>query len=90
MNTIEIEVSKTVKETKTVELPLYRKGSCHAYKVISKDTCIQVRYALNDDLQISICDTSLAFHGTSEVECTEAEFMKLYKTTLNKINNLVK
>src|SRR5687768_1469391 len=83
--TFDMEVSRTVKEVKQIALPHYRKTNCHAYKVFSKDRCIQVTFGGVDfdnvGAVIGIYYAGLAWHNDEGTECTEQEFQELYEKT---------
>lgn len=86
METIEIEVEKTTKELKQIALPLYRKNTCHAYKVYSKERCISITHGLDSSLLVQVAHSGLAWNSPDSQDCTEAEFMDLYNETLERLN----
>lgn len=85
-----MKISKTVTEDVAVDLPIYRINSCFAYKVISQDTCIQVQYGIEGSEQVGFTNSKLAWCDGDTIDCTEAEFLDLYKKTLLILSNILK
>jgi hypothetical protein len=55
---MKITISKTVEETHDIELPAYRKNSCHYFKIVSETEAVLVCTYLNGE--------SIATSTTSE------------------------
>lgn len=85
METITIKTQKTVEVEKVVQLPIYRKGICHAYKVFSPEKCIQVTWDSDVNIAIVVAHAGLAWQGKTEQDCTEEEFEELFYATSAKL-----
>ena len=83
---MKLTINKTITEELEVELPVYRIGIAHAYKVFSDDYCLQV-YTSSSSPSIGIHNSRLAFIGSTEIDCTKEEFDKAYKKALKLINS---
>lgn len=84
---IEITVERVEKETHQVKLPFFRKHRQYAYKVISKDNCLQVNH-LADSPEITLSFSSMAWLFKETEDCTEGEFSALYNATLERLQKL--
>jgi hypothetical protein len=69
---MKITISKTIQETHDLELPAYRKNSCHYFKIISETEAILVCTYPNGE-HISISNTSSAL-SLAPLESSEEEF----------------
>lgn len=83
---MKISINKTITEEIEIELPVYRIGIAHAYKVFSDDYCVQV-YTSSSSPTIGIHHSRLAFIGSTEIDCTKEEFDKAYDKALEIINS---
>lgn len=83
---MKISINKTVTSEVEIELPVYRVGIAHAYKVFSDDYCIQV-HTSTETASIGIHSSSLAFYGETERYCSKEEFEKKYNEALSLINS---
>jgi hypothetical protein len=94
---MELEITKTEKETVKINLPFYcTDGIAHAYKVFSEEHCISALYPTSDEdthIGISVNHARLAFNSKNDEawkEITEVEFNQLFVATilaLKKLNN---
>lgn len=89
METIEIEVSKTVIEKKEIALPVFRKNGTAAYKVFSKDKCLNVETHELVGPHIQVAHAGLAWHLDGNQDCTEEEFTALFDKAVEMLNGLV-
>lgn len=85
---INIKVQKEVDEIISLELPHYRIGPCHAYKVFSEDKCIQVCHGLDYKPLVEVTYAFIAFSSAKDVECSKPEFDAKYIEVLNRLNTL--
>lgn len=82
---ITVEVSKVVKETKEIELPLYIANNCFAYKVFNETEAIQICFGTHVNKEIVITSKNLAFNSEDNHEITEEKFMEIYNYTKGEI-----
>lgn len=82
---MKIPVSKTTTEFIEIELPVFRKDSCHYYKVISEKHCVQI-CTLSQSESIALYHSGLAF-GYKDIECTEQEFMEQFEKVTEKLKS---
>jgi hypothetical protein len=69
---MKITISKTIEETHELELPAYRKNSCHYFKIVSETEAVLVCDYPNGE-HISISNTSSAL-SLAPRESTQEEF----------------
>ena len=69
---MKITIKKTVEETHEMELPAYRKNSCHYFKIVSEKEAVVVCTYPNGE-HISISNTSSALN-LAPLESSQAEF----------------
>jgi len=69
---MKITIKKTIEETHELELPAYRKNSCHYFKIISETEAVLVCTYPNGE-HISISNTSSAL-SLAPRESNEEEF----------------
>ena len=82
---MKIQVKKEVIEYVDVELPFYKKSSCHYYKVYSEDKCIQV-CNLEESESIKVVTNLCAFIST--LDSTKEEFDLEFARISNVLNDL--
>ncbi|MFZ4800050.1 MAG: hypothetical protein ACOYMA_21350 [Bacteroidia bacterium] len=80
---MKITIKKTIEETHELELPAYRKNSCHYFKIVSETEAVLVCTYLNGEL-ISISNTSSALN-LAPLESSAEEFDAMF----NKVFNLI-
>lgn len=85
-----MKVTEITSEKKEIEisLPVFRKTGKHFYKVISSD--ITIRITFQDYYGLPQIDATLpymAFDGT--LECTEEEFLEMYKKAIFQISEVL-
>ena len=82
---IEIEITKSVKELKTITLPHYRKSSTGGilWKVCNNEQSICVNH---DAIQINYATHAWCLNDS--VQCTEAEFTAAFNKTNQLINEI--
>jgi hypothetical protein len=85
METMQITITKSVSEVKEIRLPLFRKNCCHAYKVFSKDKCLQVCYGRNVDPSITVAHAGLAWNDSENVDIDESAFNNIHAETSARI-----
>jgi hypothetical protein len=69
---MKITISKTIQETHELELPAYRKNSCHYFKIVSETEAVLVCTYPNGE-NISVSNTSSALSLTP-LESSQEEF----------------
>ena len=69
---MKITISKTVEETHDIELPAYRKNSCHYFKIVSETQAVLVCTYLNGE-SIATSSTSSALN-LAPLESSAEEF----------------
>ena len=69
---MKITISKTIQETHELELPAYRKNSCHYFKIVSETEAVLVCTYPNGE-HISISNTSSALN-LAPLESSAEEF----------------
>jgi len=69
---MKITISKTIQETHELELPAYRKNSCHYFKIVSETQAVLVCTYPNGE-HISINNTSSAL-SLAPLESSAEEF----------------
>jgi hypothetical protein len=69
---MKITVTKTIQETHELELPAYRKNSCHYFKIVSETEAILVCTYQNGE-HISVSNTSSAL-SLAPRESNQEEF----------------
>jgi hypothetical protein len=69
---MKITIKKTVKETHELELPAYKKNSCHYFKIVSETEAVLVCTYPNGE-HISISNTSSAL-SLAPLESSAEEF----------------
>ena len=71
-NSMKITIKKTVEETHELELPAYRKTSCHYYKIVDETTSVMVcdldKY---ESISMSSADSALRL---AVIESNQEEF----------------
>lgn len=84
--TKKITTTKTTEEAIEVELPYYSRSLCYAYKVVDKESAVDVCI---DDTNFGIIrsSSSHAFNDNC-TQITEEEFNQLFTETLNKLKFL--
>ncbi len=93
-NVFELFVSKTTTEKKEIKLPFYCKTSGFAFKIISKDDCVQVEHSpgyRGFGIGIRISPASVAFSNEGKYnwhEISEAEFKDIYIDVINRLGKL--
>jgi hypothetical protein len=80
---MKITISKTIQETHELELPAYRKNSCHYFKIVSETEAVLVCTYPNGE-HISISNTSSAL-SLAPLESTQEEF----DTKFNEVFTLI-
>ena len=84
---MKIEIEKTIKTSKEIELPYYCSNGWHAYKVFSEEYCISVYVGCISGASIGIAHAELPFaNGINAKQCTKEVFQKMYDEALAKIN----
>lgn len=74
---MQLTITKSSQETIQIELPYYRKGTAHFFKVVSENSCIRIQEMISACSISSDEFVSLAFQdGISP--CTEQEFNEAY------------
>lgn len=81
---MEITIKREIEETYELELPAYKKTSCHYYKIVSDTTSVMI-CDLNNYESISICTAASALR-LAAIESNEKEF----ETKLSEIAELLK
>lgn len=84
---MKLEIKKELIEYVEVELPFYKKGICHWYKVYQEDRCLRV-CDLNNHEEIGLINNDCAFMSTED--CTKEEFDQAYEKISNLLNDLRK
>ena len=69
---MKITISKTIQETHELELPAYRKNSCHYFKIVSETEAVLVCTYPNGE-NISVSNTSSAL-SLAQLESSAEEF----------------
>lgn len=69
---MKITITKTIQETQELELPAYRKNSCHYFKIVSETEAVLVCTYPNGE-HISNSNTSSALK-LAELESSAEEF----------------
>ena len=69
---MKITISKTIQETHELELPAYRKNSCHYFKIVSETEAVLVCTYPNGE-NISVSNTSSAL-SLAPLESSAEEF----------------
>jgi hypothetical protein len=81
---MKITITKTIQETHELELPAYRKTSCHYYKIVSETTSVMVcdldKY---ESISISSADSALRL---ATIESNQEEF----DAKLNEVVDILK
>jgi hypothetical protein len=81
---MKITISKTIQETHELELPAYRKTSCHYYKIVDETTSVMVcDLDKHESISISSADSALRL---ASIESNQAEF----DTKLNEVVDILK
>lgn len=83
---MKIEISETIKKEVEIELPHYRKTSCHYYKIFSPDHCVQICTAKNMET-IGIHHAGLAYNGPGHEDCGKEDFEKSFTETVSIIQS---
>ena len=78
---MKITVVDSVTREVEVEFPVYKKTSCHFYRVLSETDCVQVT-DLGGYYGINTTFFSLAFSSTNE-DSTEEEFNEAFERVMN-------
>ena len=81
---MEITIKKTTEKKVKIELPLYRIGGCHAYKVYSEEKCIQV-CNLKGNLEIGQHHAGLAWITYDTKDCSREKFEEMYQKVSSEI-----
>ena len=81
---MKITISKTIQETHELELPAYRKNSCHYFKIVSENEAVLVCTYPNGE-HISISNTSSALN-LAPLESSQEEF----DAKLNEVVDILK
>jgi hypothetical protein len=69
---MKITIKKTVEETHELELPTYRKNSCHYYKIVSETEAIMVcTYQNGESIAMSRTSSALTL---APLESNQEEF----------------
>jgi len=85
---MEITVRKVIEEKVKIELPIYRIGGCHAYKVYSEEKCIQV-CNFNGGLSISQSHAGLAWTTDNVKDCSREKFEEQYNKVSTQIAKIL-
>lgn len=80
---MKIKVSKTVQSEVEIKLPAYYSNSCHTYKIVSDEVCIQV-CDLGGHLGINMVSPSLPFTFGMPKGISESQFRDKF-LSVNKI-----
>ena len=88
MNTSDITVDITVKCKKTITLPYYKMGKCHAYMLYDKNECIQVCFGV-ERVGITMGHAGLVFLNEEDQECSESDFIEKYKDVSYTLSNKI-
>jgi len=80
---MKITIQKTVEETHEIELPAYRKNSCHYFKIVSETEAVLVCTYLNGE-SIATSTTSSAL-SLAPLESSAEEFDAMF----NKVFTLI-
>jgi len=80
---MKITIKKTVEETHELELPAYRKNSCHYFKIVNETEAVLVCTYLNGE-SIGISATSSAIN-LATLESSAEEFDAMF----NKVFTLI-
>jgi hypothetical protein len=80
---MKITISKTIQETHEVELPAYRKNSCHYFKIVSETEAVLVCTYLGGE-SIATSRTSSAL-SLAPLESSQEEF----DTKFNEVFTLI-
>lgn len=84
---MKLEIKKEIIEYVEVQLPLYKKSSCHWYLVYEENRCLRVCDLRNHE-EIGCINASCAFMDTED--CTKEEFDQAYQRISNLLNDLRK
>lgn len=84
VETVELCEAKTIE----VSIPHYRKSGAFAYKIYSKDRCIQV-CSIGEMESIQNSHAGLAWVGAPDSECTKEEFDEAFWNALCKIESYI-
>jgi hypothetical protein len=69
---MKITVTKTITETHELELPAYRKNSCHYYKIVDETTSVLIcDLDKHESISISSADSALRL---ASIESNQEEF----------------
>lgn len=87
--TVKIEMTRTEKFEIEVKFPHYRRteSKLYYYACIDKDTIVLVN---TSHLEIEMSHLNMAYLFKDAVDIDREEFHEAYKTTLEKIDNLLK
>jgi len=84
---MKITVKKTIEETHELELPAYRKNSCHYFKIVSETEAVLVCTYPNGE-HISISNTGSAL-SLAPRESNEEEFDAMFNQVFTLISEKV-
>jgi hypothetical protein len=77
---MKITISKTIQETHELELPAYRKNSCHYFKIVSEIEAVLVcTYPNGENISISTTSSALSLAPLeSSAEEFDAKFNEVF------------
>jgi hypothetical protein len=82
---MKITIKKTIEETHELELPAYRKTSCHYYKIVDETTSVMVcdldKY---ESISISSADSALRL---ATIESNQEEFDAKFNEVMQLLND---
>jgi len=81
---MKITISKTIQETHELELPAYRKNSCHYFKIVSETQAVLVCTYQNGE-SIAMSTTSIALN-VAPVESSQEEFDEMFNQVFTLIS----
>ena len=80
---MKITISKTIQETHELELPAFRKNSCHYFKIISdKEAVLVCTYQNTESISMSTTTSALSL---APLESNEQEFNKHFNQVLTML-----
>lgn len=77
---MKITITKTIQETHELELPAYRKNSCHYFKIVSETIAVLVcTYPNGENISISTTSSALSLAPLeSSAEEFDAKFNEVF------------
>jgi len=80
---MKITITKTVEETHDIELPAYRKNSCHYFKIVSETEAVLVcTYPNGESIATSTTSSALSL---APLESSEEEFYLKFNEIATKL-----